>query len=351
MPRIQDCQAFKVAMPRGRRPQSILVRLTNEDGTTGWGEVAFPEPPDSTWADISERLAPALLGLEWERPEDVSATVEFGTRPAAAAVDIACWDLWCRLKGLPLAHALGGTRTSIVTGTRIDTAPFLIDALISRVNQAVGSGHTRVTLKVRPGWDIEPVRAVRAAYPALAVVVDACGSYTESEEHLETLQALDAYGLVAIERPFPAGDLAAHARLQQRLETAVCPQISDLDMLEAAIEQRAGRMLHLDISLMGGLTAARGAHDRAYAAGWDVWCGGSGAFGIGQAAAVALAGLPGCTLPSDVTDPAGGPAFVSPPVRSHGGVVGVPLTQPGLGHQVDEERIAKLATDTRRIPA
>ncbi|SEG84079.1 O-succinylbenzoate synthase [Thermomonospora echinospora] len=351
MPRVQGCQAFRVTMPRGRRPQSILVRLTGEDGTVGWGEVAFPEPPDSTWADIEERLAPALLGLDWERPEDVSATSEFGTRRAAAAVDIACWDLWCRIRGLPLAHALGGTRTSIVTGVRIDTEPFLLETLVTRANQAVGGGHTRVTLRVRPGWDIEPVRAVRAAYPALAVVADAGGSYTESAEHLDALQALDAYGLLALQRPFPTGDLAAHARLQQRLTTALCPEIGDLDMLDAAIEQQAGRALGLDVSRLGGLTAARGAHDRAYSAGWDVWCVGSGSFGIGQAAAVAVAALPGCTLPSDVTDPAGGPAFVSPPVRSSGGVVGVPLTQPGLGHEVDEDRIARLATDTLRIPA
>ncbi|WP_119732026.1 enolase C-terminal domain-like protein [Thermomonospora amylolytica] len=351
MPLVQGCDAFRVAMPRGRRPQSVLVRLTAEDGTVGWGEAAHPDPDDTTWADISERLAPALLGLPWERPEDVSATTEFGTRRAAAAVDIACWDLWCRIRGLPLAHALGGTRTSIVTGARIDTGSFGIETLVGRVNQVVGGGHTRVTLTVRPGWDIEPVRAVRAAYPALAMVVDAGGRYTESREHLEALQALDAYGPVAIERPFPTGDLAAHARLQQRVSTALCPEIGDLDMLDAAIRMAAGRALDLDIARFGGLTAARGAHDRAYAAGWDVWCGGSGAFGIGQAAAVAMAGLPGCTLPSDVTDPAGGPAFVSPPVRSSGGVVGVPLTQPGLGHEVDEERIARLATETVRIPA
>jgi len=350
VPLVRGCEAFRVAMPRGRRPQSVLVRLVAEDGTVGWGEAAHSDPGDTTWADISERLAPALLGLSWERPEDVSATAEFGTRQAAAAVDIACWDLWCRTRGLPLAHALGGTRTSIVTGARIDAGSLGVETLVSRVNQAVGSGHTRITLTVRPGWDIEPVRAVRAAYPALAMAIDACGRYTESPEHLAALEALDAYGPVVIERPFPAGDLAAHARLQQRVSAALCPEINDLDMLDAAIRMEAGRALGLNITRFGGVTAARGAHDRAYAAGWDVWCEGSGAFGIGQAAAVAMAGLPGCTLPSDVTDPASGPAFVSPPVRSSGGVVGVPLTQPGIGHEVDEKRIAALATETMRIP-
>ncbi|WP_443105599.1 enolase C-terminal domain-like protein [Actinomadura sp. 3N407] len=350
VPRIQGCDAFRVTMPRGRRPESVLVRLTGGDAV-GWGEMAVTggsAGPGPAWADIEERMGPALVGLDLDRPEDVSAAADLGAPEAAAAVDTACWDLWCRARGLPLAHALGGTRTSIVTGARISPEPAL-DTLTGRVNKAVGAGHTRVTLDIRPGWDIEPVRTVRQAYPALALVADAGHAYSESPEHMAVLEGLDAYGLAAIERPFPAGDLAAHARLQLRVGAALAPAIGDLEDLDAALSLEAGRALHLRLDRLGGLTAARGAHDLAYAAGWDVWCSGSGAFGIGQAAAVALASLPGCTLPSDVSDPAGGPVFVTPPVRSSGGVVGVPLTQPGLGHEIDEARIERLATRRLRL--
>ncbi|MWK39387.1 O-succinylbenzoate synthase [Actinomadura sp. J1-007] len=351
MPRIHGCDAFRVAMPRGRRPESILVRIEGEDGANGWGEVAVPKGADGggpAWADIEERMGPALIGLDWDRPEDVSAAADLGSHGAAAAIDVACWDLWCRGRGLPLAHALGGTRTSIVTGARMPPEPIL-DTVAGRANRAIGAGHTRVTLEVRPGWDIEPVRAIRQAYPALAIVADAGHAYAETPEHLAVLEGMDAYGLVAIERPFAGGDLGACARLQRRVGTAVAPDVGDLDTLDAAISLEAGRALHLRLDRMGGLTAARSAHDLAYAAGWDVWCSGTGAFGIGQAAAVALAALPGCTLPSDVSDPAGGPVFVTPPVRSSGGVVGVPLTQPGLGHEIDEARIDRLATRRMRL--
>ncbi|WP_308166439.1 enolase C-terminal domain-like protein [Actinomadura sp. NEAU-AAG7] len=351
VPRIHGCDAFRVRMPRGRRPESILVRLAEDDGAVGWGEAAVPgAAAEPAWADIEKRMGPALIGLDWDRPEDVSATADLGARDAAAAVDVACWDLWCRARGLPLAHALGGTRTSIVTGSRIAPEPVL-ETVTGRVNQAIGAGHTRVTLDIRPGWDIEPVRAIRHAYPALALVADAGHAYTESPEHLAVLEGLDSYGPVAIERPFAAEDLAAHARLQQRVGMAIAPHVGDLDTLDAALSLEAGRALHLRLDRLGGLTAARSAHDLAYAAGWDVWCSGSGAFGIGQAAAVALAALPGCTLPSDVSDPARGPVFVTPPVRSSGGVVGVPLTQPGLGHEIDEERIGRLATRRMRLSA
>lgn len=350
MPKVTGCDAFRVVMPKGRRPESILVRLQGADGSAGWGEVAVPALPDTTWSDIEERIGPALLGLEWDRPEDVSATSEFGTADAAAAVDIACWDLWCRGRGMPMAHALGGTRTSIVTGARVDRRT-AVDTLVALVNRHVGGGHTRITIDIEPGWDVEPVRAVRQAYPTLALIVDGHGRYSESADDLSLLTALDTYDLLAIERPFRAGDLGPHTRLQQRVSCAVAPDIGDLDTLDAAIDQEAGRALALRISRFGGLTAARSAHDLAYAAGWGLWCRGSGSFGIGQAAAIALAALPGCTLPSDVSDPASGPAFVSPPVRPSGGLVAIPLTQPGLGHEIDHDRIVKLASRRLRIPA
>jgi O-succinylbenzoate synthase len=347
MPRIQGVEAYRVTMPRGRRPESILVRICGDDGTVGWGEAGGS---DHCWADIEERIGPALLGLDWDMPEEVVGVGGLGGRAAASAIDIACWDLWCRRQRSPLAYSLGGTRTSIMAGGRLAAEPTL-DVLLTRVNRLVGGGYTRVTLAVHPGWDVEPVRAVRQAFPALALQVDATESYTEAPEHLTALEALDAYGLVAIERPFPGDDLAAHARLQRRLATAVCLDPADVATVDAAISMQAGRMLGIRISRLGGLTAARGAHDRALAAGWATWCGGAGGFGVGQAAAVALASLPGFDVPSDITESPAGTAVVSPPVNASGGVVAVPLTQPGLGHEVDEALVARLARHTIRIPA
>jgi O-succinylbenzoate synthase len=347
MPPIKGFEAFRMAMPRGRRPESILVRVIGDDGLAGWGEVAGS---DVCWTDIEERVGPALLGLDWDLPEDVAGVGGLGGKAAAAAADIACWDLWCRRQGSPLAHSLGGTRTSVMAGGRLGSDP-LPDVLLTRVNRLVGAGYTRVTLTVRPGWDIEPVRTVRQAFPALALQADAEESYTESPEHLAALEALDAYGLVAIERPFAGDDLPAHARLQRQIGTPVCLNPADLETVDSAIAMQAGRAFGLRIARLGGLTAARGAHDRALAAGWETWCGGADGFGVGQAAAVALASMPGCDLPSDVTETPSGTPVVSPPVTVTGGVVAVPLTQPGLGHDVDAAMIARLARQTLRIPA
>ena len=120
MPRIEGFEAYRMTMPRGRRPGSILVRVTGDDGVTGWGEVAGS---DAAWADIEERVGPALLGLEWDLPEEVVGVGGLGGPAAASAIDIACWDLWCRRNRSPLAHSLGGTRTSIMAGGRLSPNP------------------------------------------------------------------------------------------------------------------------------------------------------------------------------------------------------------------------------------
>ncbi|GAA3202764.1 enolase C-terminal domain-like protein [Actinocorallia longicatena] len=344
MPDIVEFRAHRVALHRGRRPESILVALTDELGTVGWGETALSD--EKAWDDLEHRIGPALPGLEWEHPEDLGGLSALGVPSAVAAVETAAWDLWGRRHGVPVAHALGGTRTSIVTGARVPCQPTL-ESLAPTVNRYIGAGYSRITLEVRPGWDVEVVRTVRTAYPALALQIDGVCAYTDSPEHLDALEAMDGYDLTAIERPFR--DLAPHASLQRSVRAAVAPDVTDLDTLHAAIDQHAGRALSLRIGKLGGLTAARGAHDLAYASGWDVWCGGSGVFGIGKAASVALASLPGCSLPSDITEFAGGPEYVTPPVRSSGGVVAVPLTQPGLGHEVESARLTRLATADLRF--
>jgi O-succinylbenzoate synthase len=103
--------------------------------------------------------------------------------------------------------------------------------------------------------------------------------------------------------------------------------------------------LNIKVSRMGGLTAARAAHDRAQQAGIPVWCGGMHEFGIGRAANIALSSLPGFTLPSDVSASAKYYAedVIKPPVIASRGVVQVP-TATGLGHTVDTDLIAANTT-------
>lgn len=346
MPRVREVEVFHLTLPYGRRPESILVRLTDHGGMTGWGEVVQPGPRGDgadhrkelhkTWAALEETLAPALLGVDWEHPD------ELGVVPGGPAADMACWDLWCRLNGVPLAHALGGNRTSLIATVRLaaDRSP---EATVARVNRHVCAGYAHVTLDIHPGWDIEPVRAVRRAYPGLVITVDGRGAYDDVEQ----LVALDAYGVATIERPF--AELAPHVELQERVSALVAVEAHSVDELSEAIETNAGRALLLRPDRFGSLREVRRAHDLAVAAGWQISATGGSGTGLARAATVAVGSLPGCTLPADVAEPPRSAQIVDPPVGPSGGVVAVPLTQPGLGHLVDEDRVRRLATESFKI--
>jgi o-succinylbenzoate synthase len=287
---------------------------------------------------------PAVLGQDWETPEQVSQLwgKVRGNQFAKAGVDVAAWVLWSTVRGVSLAEALGGTRSEVIAGVSLGIEP-TIDDLLTEVRRQVAAGYPRVKLKVAPGWDVEPVRAVRADYPDLDLHVDANGIYSESTEHLTALRALDEYDLTMIEQPFAPRNLLAHARLQRHLVTPICldESVETLDDLETALSLEALRVLNIKVSRMGGLTAARAAHDRAQQAGIPVWCGGMHEFGIGRAANVAISSLPGFTLPSDVSasEKYYAQDVVTPPVIARQGVVQV-QSSPGLGHAVDTDLIA-----------
>ncbi|TDD98930.1 o-succinylbenzoate synthase [Jiangella asiatica] len=329
----------------------ILVRLVDQDGAVGWGEIASPSDPyyspetvDTCWLVAERYLLPALVGQRWQHPSEVPGTWAKvrGHRFAKAGVDIAAWALWSADDGVPLARALGGTRTSVVAGVSLGIEP-TVDALLEQVAKQVGAGYPRVKLKIAPGWDVEPVRQVRRAFPELMLHVDANGAYGESAEELRALRALDDYGLSMIEQPFGPRNLLAHAALQRGVETPICldESVDTLDDLRTAIVLGALKVLNIKVSRMGGLGAAVAAHDLAGEHGIPVWCGGMHEFGVGRAANVALSSLPGFSLPSDVSasDKYYARDVIVPPVAAAAGVVQVP-TAPGLGHAVDDAFVA-----------
>jgi O-succinylbenzoate synthase len=338
---------FQTSSHRKAFLDHILVELEDASGAVGWGEIASssdpyyaPETVESCWHIASKYLLPAVLGRPWTHPEQLVNRKVRGNQFAKAGVDTAAWVLWAEARQLPLASVLGGTRTEVVAGVSLGIEP-TIDDLLAQVQQQVDAGYPRVKLKIAQGWDVEPVQAVRTSYPELDLHVDANGIYTADD--LDHLRKLDQFGLTMIEQPFAPRDLLTHAELQRTISTPVCldESVETVDDLEIALELEALRVLNIKVSRMGGLTPAREAHDRAREAGIPVWCGGMHEFGIGRLANVALSGLPGFTLPSDVSASEKYYArdVVVPAVTAVRGVVQVPQAT-GLGHAVDRELIA-----------
>jgi o-succinylbenzoate synthase len=349
--RLPLVHSFETSSHRKSSIEHVLVALTDADGAVGWGEIASPADPyycgettDTAWHVARRYLVPAVLGASWEHPDGVDSLLARirGNFFARAGFNMAAWSLWSGRRGTSLARALGGTRREVTAGVSLGIEP-TIDALLEQVQRHVDAGYPRIKLKIAPGWDLEPARAVTRAFPDVAVHVDANGAYPGDDEGMAAVRALDPLGLTMIEQPFAPRNLVDHATLKGSVDTPVCldESVETIEDLRAAVALDAGSILNIKVSRMGGLTAAVRAHDLATSAGWPVWCGGMHEFGVGRAANVALSSLPGFTLPSDVSASEKYYArdVVTTPITATDGQVDVPET-PGLGHDVDPETIS-----------
>jgi O-succinylbenzoate synthase len=210
-----------------------------------------------------------------------------------------------------------------------------IDELLEHVGRYLEQGYLRIKLKIEPGWDVEPVRAVRETFgPDVLLQTDANTAYTLADAR--HLAKLDRYDLLLTEQPLPADDIRGHAQLAKVVSTPVCLDESITSARDAAtaIALGAAAVINIKPARVGGYLEARRIHDVARANGIPVWCGGMLETGIGRAANVALAALPGFTLPGDTsasdryytTD-------LTVPFVLDGGYLRVP-TGPGIGVDV-----------------
>ncbi|MFT4220455.1 MAG: o-succinylbenzoate synthase [Microbacterium sp.] len=285
----------------------LLVRAVT-DTADGWGEcVAGADPLYSSEyvdgsADVMRRfLIPALerVGTAAEVGEALKPFK--GHRMAKGALEMAVLDAELRAAGRSLASELGSTRDTVPCGVSVgimDSVPELLDA----VGRYLAEGYVRIKLKIEPGWDVDVVRAVREAFgDDILLQVDANTAYTVADA--DHLARLDEFGLLLIEQPLDEEDVLGHADLAKVVRTPICldESITSADAAVAAIRLAATSVINIKPGRVGGYLEARRVHDVAVAAGVPVWCGGMVESGIGRAANIALASLPGFTLPGDVS--------------------------------------------------
>jgi o-succinylbenzoate synthase len=217
------------------------------------------------------------------------------------------------------------------------------------------AGYARLKCKIAPGHDVAYVAAVREAVgPNVRMSVDANAAYTLKDHAVFT--ALDALHLLYIEQPLAQDDLVQHAALQAQCTTALCLDESILDEARAADMHQlgSGRVINIKPGRVGGVASSIAIHDLCLARGTPVWCGGMLESGIGRAYNVALASLPGFTLPGDLSPSARYwmEDVVTPEWTMHpNGRVDVPRTQPGLGVTPRLDRIDALTVREQTVRA
>ena len=178
-----------------------------------------------------------------------------------------------------------------------------IPALLDAVGGYLDEGYVRIKLKIEPGWDVEPVRAVRERFgDDVLLQVDANTAYTLADAR--HLARLDAFDLLLIEQPLDEEDVLGHAELAQAdharrsASTSRSPRRSPP---RPRSRSAPAQIVNIKPGRVGGYLEARRIHDVCVAHGVPVWCGGMLETGLGRAANVALAALPGFTLPGDTS--------------------------------------------------
>ena len=351
---------FETSFGREDTKVCLLVRI-HADGLEGWGEVPAGRAPlyneetcDTAWSVLERFVIPPLLGHAAPSPQTFAQGVAHIRRHhmAKAGVEAALWDLEARRRHLPLATVLGGERQTIQVGVSQGIEPTIND-LLARVADYVDRGYTRVKVKIKPGWDIDPVRRLRERFGSILLQVDANSAYDLS--HTETFKALDAYNLLLIEQPLQEDDLVDHAALQAQLRTPICLDESIVHerAAQAALRLGACRIINIKQARVGGLTAAVAIHDLCRAQNVPVWCGGMLETGIGRAANMALCSLPNFTLPADLSasDRYFDEDIIDPPVRLNpDGTITVP-SGIGLGVHVVMSRVERHTVRKARYTA
>ncbi|HEY2843183.1 MAG TPA: o-succinylbenzoate synthase [Bryobacteraceae bacterium] len=338
---------FETSFSRTTHRRIILVEVSN-DGVSGWGEVTCGEHPfyneewtDAAWMIVRDYVAPRVLHIPFASAADVGdrSTHIRGHFMARGGVEAAFWDLEARLKSVPLwDHIGGGWFKEIACGVSIgiqDSVP----QLLKTIEKEVAAGYLRIKIKIKPGWDVEVIREVRKAFPAIRLMADANSAYTL--EDADRLRQLDEFRLMMIEQPLAHDEIVDHAALQAQLDTPICLDecIRTLHHAEQAIRLQACGILNIKLGRVGGFREALRIHDLAQAHSIPVWCGGMLESGIGRAHNIALSTLPNFVLPGDVSASKRYWArdIIAPAVEvSPQGTISVPAA-PGFGYDVDHD--------------
>jgi o-succinylbenzoate synthase len=351
---------FETSFGVTRARECIIISIQSE-GLTGWGECAVDRDPGycyettgTAWHILKDFICPPLLGDFINDAVDFQRRVEGirGHNLAKAGVEMALWDLVGKRLGKSLCEILGGQRSRVPVGVSVGLQANP-EALVEMVGKYLAGGYGRIKIKIKPGRDVGDTEAVRKAFPHIPLQVDANSAYTL--ETSKSLRPLDMLKLLLIEQPLNPDDLWNHAKLQKQFHTPICLDESIVSLLHArsALEMEACRIINIKPGRVGGLSQAVAIHDLCRAQNVPVWCGGMLETGVGRAANLALAALPGFSLPGDIS--ASDRYYEEDITRERflldaGSTIDVP-TGPGLGVTINPAALKKYGLAELRLAA
>ena len=343
--------SFTTSFGTIKNKPTVIVEVQMGNGLIGWGEGAAlpfpyykPETTDTTYLVLNKYLAPRLTGKSFETPEELAlAYLDIkGHNFAKTAIENAFWMVYSVKMNKSLSKLLGGIKKKIAVGESIGIKKS-VEETLEEVALRKNQGFRRTKIKIKPGWDINLVKAVRQKFGNIDLMVDANSSYALKDTAL--FKKLDDYNLTMIEQPLADDDIIDHSVLQKQIKTPICLDESILSVEDArrAIYLNACKVINIKPGRVGGLLESKKIHDLCKKNGIGVWCGGMLETGIGRAFNIAISSLPNYTYPNDMSpvnffykDDLVKDSFAV----DKNGFVDVPETL-GLGFEVDEKKIKK----------
>jgi o-succinylbenzoate synthase len=361
--RIPFKEPFRISGGEVSVKDAILVAVEAGSGV-GLGESSpmaegfgySSDTPRGCWEDLTTQIAPGLLDRSVSSVEEITelASTWTGSRFAAAGAETALWDLLGQARHATIAELLGGLDSRIYMGVESGLAvglyPTIVE-LVKTIETHLEAGYRRVKIKIKPGLDVELVRAVRQHLGDIPLMVDANAAYTAAD--LDVFRELDQFDLLMFEQPMAATDLDGLTALQNAVNTPVClDETADtLEQTAAAIQRGACRIVNLKIQRVGGLGPALAIHNLCQQNGIDCWVGCMPELGIGQAHGIHLATLSNCKYPSDLEPSARWfvDDYVVPLIElGTPGILAVP-TRPGLGYLLDPVKLRRYMVDQQEF--
>jgi o-succinylbenzoate synthase len=327
--------------------EGIIIEVIDTNGISGFGEgVAFSTPwyteetVKTSLHIVSDILIPLLMKNPILHPKDAALLFKSVRRNnmAKAGLEMALWDLYAKRNSKPLSAIIGGTRGQVASGVVV--AVDSLSSALKDIENYIDDGYQRVKVKINPQQDYSFLAGIRSQFPDLQIMADANSAYTLKD--LDRLKALDDFNLLMIEQPLASDDIIQHSFLQKQLETPICldESIVSFDDAKNAVELGSCKIINIKVGRVGGLYEAIRIHDYCLDRGIEVWCGGMIEFGISRAHNIALASLPGFTIPGDISASSRfwEEDIITPEVNIENGFVLVPDT-PGIGFAINRKRL------------
>lgn len=299
---------FQTSFGTEQELRKIILTVYSE-GLEGYGESTahnFPgysyETVDTNWDILKNDIIPLTIGKDFKTPAQLLTSLKGirGHNMAVATLETAFWDLQAKAANLPLWVLIGGERTQHPVGISIGIQSS-IEATQAQAEKYIAEGYKRLKFKIKPGWDLKLMTAMRNAFPEIPLTVDANSAYKLTDARV--FEGLDEIGLDYIEQPLAYDDLIDHRKLQAILKTPICldESIHSAEDARKGLEMDSGRVINIKLARVRGLLMARRTHDVAYSFGAPVWCGGMLELGIGRATNLHLSSLKGFSLPGDTS--------------------------------------------------